>query len=126
MAELPLRLGIAGTGRIAQKFVKELRYVPEMSLVAVFDPRSSSAKRFAEEACACFGRPAVFASFEMMLAEVDAVYIASPSETHFTYAPQALEAGVHVLCEKPLAFSSDEISCLYAVAQKQGLVFACG
>lgn len=123
MAEFPLRLGIVGTGRIAQKFTEELRHVPEMSLVAVFNPRLPSARRFAEGTCACFERLAVFTSFEMMLAEVDAVYIASPSETHFTYALQALEAGVHVLCEKPLAFSSDEISCLYAVAQKQGLVF---
>lgn len=118
-----MRLGIAGTGRIAQKFIEELRYVPEVSLAAVFNPRPLSARRFVEGACTHSERPVVFTSYEAMLAEVDAVYVASPSETHFAYARRALELGVHVLCEKPLSFSSDEISCLYATAREHGVVF---
>ena len=53
---------------------------------------------------------------------MDAVYIASPNETHFVYAKTALENGKHVLCENPLAFTRKEAESLYALAKEKHLV----
>lgn len=60
--------------------------------------------------------------FEGFLGQVDAVYIASPNETHTDYARRALEAGKHVLCEKPVAFTYEESSALYRLAKEKGVV----
>ena len=54
--------------------------------------------------------------------EVDAIYIASPHQTHYEYAKRALEQGKHVLCEKPLAFKRAEAEELFAIAREHGVV----
>ena len=56
------------------------------------------------------------------LKNVDAVYIASPNETHFEYAKKAIEAGKHVLSEKPLSFTKKESEVLYTSAKEKGVV----
>ena len=53
---------------------------------------------------------------------MEAVYIASPNETHYEYARKALESGKHVLCEKPAAFTRAEAEQLYEYAKSHGLV----
>ena len=118
-----VRLGIVGTGRIAQKFVEELCAVPEFDLVAVFNPHLDSAQHFIEILPVELGRPASTGSFEELLTMVEALYIASPSETHFDFACRALKSGIHVLCEKPLSFDREEIQQLYAAARECDAVF---
>ncbi len=122
-----MRLGIIGTGRIAKRFVKEAAYVDGIVLTAVFNPHAGSASRFVSDACAEDDRyakaipdatedPAVF------WGKVDAVYIASPHETHYSYVMEALKNGKHVLCEKPLCFKRKEAEEAFAEAKAQGLV----
>ena len=61
-------------------------------------------------------------TLEKLYDQTDAVYIASPHETHYAYAKSALEAGKHVLCEKPLCLRRAEAEELFALAEAKGLV----
>ena len=63
-----------------------------------------------------------FGSYEALLAdpEVDAVYIALPNHLHTPWAVRALDAGKHVLCEKPIAVSLEEMDQLDAAARRSG------
>lgn len=119
MRQAIYRIGIIGTGRIARRFVPEARTVDGVHVVAVYNPRLSSAQKFVEE----LNIDCATDDMDTFLEQVDAVYIASPHETHMEYARKMLEAGKHVLCEKPMAFSEREVKELFALAQKQGLVF---
>lgn len=113
-----IRLGVVGAGRIARRFVRESRHVSGVDAVTVWARDPDKRRAFAD----AFELPGTSGSYEELLAEVDAVYIASPHETHVPYARQALEAGVHVLCEKPMALHADEVVGLYDLADEKGVV----
>ena len=92
-----LRVGIVGAGRIAARFVEEARYVSGVSVEAVFSRNLTAPESVRGTLRTAVGerhlrRPATV---------VDAMYIASPHASHYEYAIRAIEAGVHVLCEKP-------------------------
>lgn len=119
-----LRFGIIGTGRIVRRFVPECRAVPGTRIAAVYNPHEGSAERFIsglrpEDAGI---RPDAISDIDDLWDRVDAVYIASPHETHSEYVRKALEHGRHVLCEKPMSFSEEEAMSLYSRAEKRGLV----
>ena len=113
-----VRTGIVGTGRIAPRFVSEAKYVSGIHLVRAFNPEEESAKRFARRSEIDYDTT----DYESFLNNVDAVYIASPNETHYDYTKRALECGKHVLCEKPVAFTKKEAEGLYALAKEKKLV----
>lgn len=113
-----VRLGIVGTGRIAPRFLSEAKYVSGMNVECAFNPIVESAKSFQDKCeVVCYTE-----DYNAFLDKVDAVYIASTHETHYEYAKKALEAGKHVLCEKPLSFTKDESVELYELASKNGLI----
>lgn len=112
-----LKIGIIGTGRIANRFVPEAACVAEVQVVSVYNPHESSAVSFGE----AHGLE-VFSDLEAFFASVDAVYVASPHETHVSYTKQALNAGKHVLCEKPMAFSKKDARELVELARAKKLV----
>lgn len=114
----PLRLGIIGTGRIAKRFVSALSSVENVQLTCVYNPNLQSAEAFAQTS----GNPACTDQWDSFLEEIDAAYIASPHETHGDYAAGLLEAGKHVLCEKPMSFQKKEAEELYRMAEKQHCV----
>lgn len=118
MKEKYYRLGIIGTGRIAHRFVPEARVVDGIEVVAVYNPRLSSAEKFAEELKINFFTDDI-GSF---MNKVDAVYIATPHETHVDYCRQMLSAGKHVLCEKPMAFAKADAEELFALAKEKNCV----
>ena len=95
-----IRIGVIGTGRIAERFVPEAKYVSGVIVHSVFNPHIDSARKFAEK----FQLDLFSGDMEIFLESVDAVYIASPHETHYEYAKTALMHHKHVLCEKPMAF----------------------
>ncbi len=113
-----IRLGVIGSGRIAARFVAEARYVSGVSVEGVFSRRFSTAKAFAEKLELEHASETLPELFE----SVDAVYIASPHGTHYEYARQALEAGIHVLCEKPMTLTRAQTAELFELATERGLV----
>lgn len=111
------RIGIIGTGRIAARFIPEARLVSGISTQGVYNPHTESAERFAER-----WEINAYAGLEEFYAAVDAVYIASPHETHYEYIRDALSHGKHVLCEKPMVLQRGQAEELFAFAKEKGLI----
>lgn len=110
-----VRIGIVGTGRIAPRFVSESKYVSGIQIVSAYNPVKASADNFTKNT----GIKVFENDYNEFLDSVDAIYIASPHETHYDYAKRALIAGKHVLCEKPLAFTEAESVELYSLAKEK-------
>jgi predicted dehydrogenase len=113
-----LAFGVIGTGRIAHRFGDMVRKTGMVDLVSVYNPHIESAKCFAEE----FQIEYAVDELTDFLKKVDAVYIAAPHQTHGEYIRKMLEDGKHVLCEKPMSFSTKEAEELYALAYKNQCV----
>lgn len=113
-----IRIGVIGTGRIAPRFISESKYVSGIEVECAYNPEVDSATEFAEEEQI----PVYTEGFDDFLGQIDAVYIASPNETHYQYAREALLAGKHVLSEKPLAFTYNETVELYQLAKEKHVV----
>lgn len=113
-----VRTGIVGTGRIVPRFMSETKFVSGISVECAYNPVGNNVEAFAKK----HDITVYTNSYEEFLSNVDAVYIASPNETHYEYAKKALEAGKHVLSEKPLAFTKAESQELYGIAQKNNVV----
>lgn len=113
-----LRIGVVGAGRIAARFVAEARFVSGVSVEAVYTPDPEESRQFAER----LELDWVNESYEDMLKHVEAVYVATPHRFHYMYARQALEAGRHVLSEKPLSLVAEESEALFSFAEERGLV----
>lgn len=120
-----IRIGMIGTGRIAQRFVKDILMTQDAKLTCVYNPHTNSAANFVSSHCEEFGesdRPIATAELDILWELCDAVYIATPHETHYQYAKAALEAEKHVLCEKPMTLVGDQAEELFHIANKKGLV----
>ena len=112
-----VNIGIVGTGRIAPRFVSESKMVNGVHVSAVYNPDKDLAEAFAE-----IHHLRAYDTYEDMLAEVEAVYVASPHLSHYDYCKRALLAGKHVLCEIPFVLTGDEAYELYEIAKQKGLV----
>ncbi|MCM1468148.1 MAG: Gfo/Idh/MocA family oxidoreductase, partial [Alistipes sp.] len=115
------KVGLVGTGRIAERFVAEARYASGFAVISAYNPDKESVKQFMKK-CAEYDLPVETEDYDRFLSEVDAIYIASTHETHYEYAKRALNAGKHVLCEKPLAFTRKESEELYKLAAAKNVV----
>ena len=114
-----LRVGIIGCGEVAALHLTSIKRIPQAAVTAVCDRNETLAKRMAGKIKT--GRYYTD-SAEMLAAEkLDAVHITAPPQTHFMLAVQALEAGCHVLAEKPLALNLDEFEKMTALAAKKSL-----
>lgn len=111
------RIGIIGTGRIAARFIPEARLVSGISTQGVFNPHTESAEQFADQ-----WEINAYTTLEGFYEAVDAVYIASPHETHYGYIRDALTHGKHVLCEKPMVLQRKQAEELFAYAKEKGLI----
>jgi predicted dehydrogenase len=113
--ERPLRWGILSTARINDEVIPQLRESPEAELVAVASRDQSRARSYARD----HGIAAAYGSYEELLDddEIDCVYISVPNHAHAQVSADALRAGKHVLCEKPLAVSASEAAWMFEVAQ---------
>jgi predicted dehydrogenase len=115
-----VRWGILGPGRIARKFAAGLREAEGAELVAVGSRDPGRAAAFAAE----FGVPRAHGSHADLAAdpELDAVYVGTPHAHHEAHTLLCLEAGKHVLCEKPLALNSAQAGRMIGAARTRSLV----
>ena len=117
----PLRIGILGAARIApMALVRPARQVPQAAVVAVAARDPQRAQAFAQK----HGIMRVHPSYDALLAdpEIDAVYNALPNSLHCEWTIRALEAGKHVLCEKPIASNTAEAERMADAARRTGRV----
>lgn len=122
---MKIKWGVIGAGGIAFR-----RTIPEAvgmcdkaELTAVMDVDAERAKLVAEK----FGVPYYCTTEEELLAQdIDAVYIATPQNVHCRQTLQAAEAGKHILCEKPIAISLEEVDRMEAACKKAGVKFMLG
>jgi len=114
------RWGILSTARIAERIVEGARLSQDAQIVAVGSRDLTRAHAYASE----HGIPRVHGSYEDLLAdpEVDAVYIPLPNSMHVPWAVRALEAGKHVLCEKPLSRTPARVDEAFDAAERAGRV----
>lgn len=119
MTTTGLRWGILGPGGIAQAFANDL-VLAGLTVQAVGSRKIETATAFAEK----FNVPNVHSSYEALVAdpEVDVIYIATPHPFHAAQALLALDAGKHVLIEKPFTLNKPEAEAVAARAQELGLV----
>ena len=111
------RIGIIGSGRIAARFLPEARLVSGVSAQGVYNPHTESARRFADQ-----WDINVYEETEAFYEAVDAVYVASPHETHYGYIRDALAHGKHVLCEKPMTLKQRQAEELFGLAREKGRI----
>ena len=118
----PVRWAVLGPGSIARRFVSQLPSCPGASLVAIGSSDPQRATRFAAEQVPDL--TVRTGSYDEILADegVDAVYLSTVHTTHPSLAIAALEAGKHVLCEKPLAANHASVMAMAEVARRTGLV----
>ncbi len=102
-----LRWGVIGTGKIGRtKVVPAMQRARYCDVVAIASRDADTARRTAD----ALGIRQAFGSYDALLADpdIDAVYIPLPNHLHVPWSTRALEAGKHVLCEKPIALDGDE------------------
>lgn len=108
--------GILGTGNIANSFTTALVNLPRASVHAVGSRSTENAQQFSQK----FNIPKSYGSYEDLVydPEVDIIYVSTPHPYHQENTLLALEAGKHVLCEKPLALNSQQINSMILSAKK--------
>src|SRR5262245_34025147 len=118
---MSLRIGVVGAGALGFHHTRILRDVRGAQLVGFHD----ASRERAEKVSAELGVKA-FDTLEGLLDKVQAVSVAVPTPAHFAVAAPALERGLHVLVEKPIAATLDEADALLAIAKRTGAVIQTG
>jgi predicted dehydrogenase len=118
----PVRLGVVSTAGINRLVIPPAKISPLINLVAVASRDASRASEYARE----WGIERSFGSYDALLAdpEIEAVYISLPNHEHVPWTLRALEAGKHVLCEKPLSRRPAEVETVWDLAGSRGLQVA--
>ncbi|MGL1889317.1 MAG: Gfo/Idh/MocA family oxidoreductase [Reichenbachiella sp.] len=113
-----IKWGIVGPGNIARQFANDFQFTTNCELVAVGSRSLTSAQTFATD----FNIPKAYGSYQEVYQdpEVDAIYVATPHSFHLKMTSDALKAGKHVLCEKPLTVNPTECKELIGIAEQSG------
>lgn len=119
-----LRFGVIGAGQISHASCDEINAHADAAVVAATDPNAERLKALTDK----FRIAKSHSSNEALIddPELDAIYIAVPNRFHAPLAIRALEAGKHVLLDKPFAMNSEEARAVAAAAAKSGKVFTLG
>ena len=116
----PVRWGILSTAHINRKLLAGAALSRQVDVVAVGSRELARARAFADE----HGIPAAYGSYEELLGDpsVEAVYNPLPNTLHCEWSIRALEAGKHVLCEKPMSSSVAEVEEAFDAAERSGFL----
>lgn len=114
-----IKFGIIGCGRITQRFMQGINALTEASVTAAWSRRAESVQRFVDQ----YGGNACDSLEELLASDIDAVYIATLPDSHAAYSIAALNAGKHVLCEKPAAVNLAQLEPVLQLAKQKGLLF---
>jgi xylose dehydrogenase (NAD/NADP) len=114
----PVRWGIVSTADINRKVIPGAHASDKVELIAVASRDQARADAYARE----WEIPRAYGTYEALLADpdVEAVYISLPNTMHCEWSIRALEAGKHVLCEKPLSRHPDEVAAAFDTAERTG------
>jgi D-xylose 1-dehydrogenase (NADP+, D-xylono-1,5-lactone-forming) len=112
----PVTWGIVSTAHINRKVIPGAKASAKVELAAVASRTQERAQAYARE----WDIPRAYGSYEDLLAdpEIEAVYISLPNTMHCEWSIRALEAGKHVLCEKPLSRHPGEVEAAFAAAER--------
>jgi len=112
----PVRWGILSTARINRALIPPLQDSPESELLAVASREQPRADAYAKE----WGIPRAYGDYRALLEDpdVEAIYISLPNGPHVEWSIACLEAGKHVLCEKPLARYPHDVEAAFATAAR--------
>ncbi len=118
---MSVKYGIIGCGRIAPKFIESSLSVENCEIAAVAARDLTRATDFVAEHCPS-AKP--YGSYEELCADddINAVYVATPHNFHFEQIMLALNAGKHVICEKPITTDAKRLAILQKTAQQKGLM----
>ena len=117
-----VKWGIMSTANINRKVIPGAHASPKVDLVAVASRGAGRAEQYAKT----WEIPRAHGSYETLLAdqEVEAIYISLPNSMHCEWAIKALEAGKHVLCEKPLSRHPREVEAAFDAAERAGCLLS--
>lgn len=113
-----VHVGIIGCGRVAKRFPAEANVVNGLKVVAIYDIDDDAAESLAssvEGVKSC-------TSTQELYEVVDAVYVATPHLSHYSYIKEAILAGKHVLCETPMVLKGEEAKELFALAEEKRVI----
>jgi len=115
-----IRLGIVSTADINRKVIPGAHASDEIELVAVASRAQARADEYARE----WDIPRAYGSYEAMLEdpEIDAVYISLPNTLHREWSIKSVEAGKHVICEKPFSRHPEDVEAAFDAAERAGLL----
>src|SRR4051812_8703746 len=115
----PLKIGILGAGAIARTFIKALASSQKITAAAVANHDPRRARAVADE----IGVAPSHDNYEALLSDstIEAIYNPLPNHLHKHWTLKAVDAGKHVLCEKPLVLSAGDAKDVFASAQRRGV-----
>ncbi len=115
----PVSWGIISTALINRLVIPPAQASPACDLIAVASRDQARAEEYARE----WGIERAYGSYEALLddPDVEAVYISLPNSLHCEWSIRALEAGKHVLCEKPMSRRAAEVEEAFDVADRTGV-----
>lgn len=115
-----MQIGIVGAGMTVPWFLEAAKLIPEMEVRALFARKEEKRK----EICEKYQVPVAYDSYEKLLADqsIDVLYLPVPNHLHYSFTKQALEAGKHVILEKPFTVTCEEAKKLAELARVKGVV----
>lgn len=113
-----VRVGVVGCGNIAKRFIPEADFVNGVEIVGAYDCEATVAESFVQDN----NLPNQYSSYEALITDVDAVYVATPHLSHYELTKQALLARKHVLCEIPLVLDAAQARELYELAEANEVI----
>ena len=120
MAEKKACWGLLSTARINERLIPALRASGRSELLAVASRSTGRAQAYAKQ----WDIPHAYGTYQQMLADpaINVIYLSLPNHLHVEWAIKCAEAGKHVLCEKPIAITTEEVTRMAQAAGKNGVI----